>query len=636
MPRALGRARITSLGNFSLNVKHNPEIEHSAWNPKHDLSLKTVCSLQRYMYCDGTSALMGSLEKIAACLQWRSLDTIETLARKSDLLTNVSLQHDVPRGAARVIAGSNLQKIRERGITGVAFDYHGDMDLAHLDSVTERVFGGTSFVRCKQTAALDELLTGSQVVLGQKLAAFCGQKRRVCTKSPKINDLMPGMNSAVDFYWANVSIKYHDDRRKNSLLTEDFNNQRFHFYELCFCVQDDLLAQCADYAVRDVTPWTSVLDGYIGLYKQHQSTGASYFLGCNSFMPGIATTFVTSVKHDLSRETTIQDYVNSKEMWFIENINRRNRLRLLRECAVHLNIEVITTHDFYAHRDMEPTVAYEAFGHLYEYVENVKTRVRSEAKLVDVVTETRTRHYLGCTEATTVHEPIAFELGPKEGFVMLYPQEQHGLPLDGQLTQSVTISDPANARDCVIPITNIQEQSLDDVHAVDSQVGQMRCLTVDEILFTAFQTGQALSPSVLSLLHARDAYNHPLVYGVQYPDGLPIVLYPTKAIQHSVQLTTAVDADSFIAFAEMKPNATAKTLRRTYQECMCLDMEVPVETMFSRPVHKKMQEQAGVVRLEWDAHMLNTILLFCGHRSAHFSTCQLTTVCVDDASLLRA
>ena len=255
------------------------------------------------------------MQAVAVFNMHRTTAQIDTLVRKSNFLKNASTDLD-----ACIRVSSNLQKDRMRGVNGLMFEYDGELDLAHLESLTERVFGGVSFVRCIDNEHLRKVLCEDESVLQEHLESFCTRKRNLPQKSTKLNDLMPGLQTSVDFYWANVAVKYIDDRRKNTMLIDDHNKHRVVFYNLCVCVQDDDLSQCADYAVRDTAPWTSMLDGYMGLYKQQHSNGESYYLGCNSHMPGIATTFVTSLKQDLAHGTSIQQYVNSKEMWFIENI----------------------------------------------------------------------------------------------------------------------------------------------------------------------------------------------------------------------------------------------------------------------------------------------------------------------------
>jgi hypothetical protein len=548
---------------------------------------------------------------------------IETLARKSNILHSASSHHAEQACATRLIASSNLQKDRLRGVNGVAFEYDADLDLTHFESLTERVFGGVSFVRCMDSSKLQEMLQAHDGALQNELEHFCKSKKEPTKKNAKLNDVMPGPQTAVDFYWANVAIKYVDDRRKNTLLIDDFNQQRIVFHNLCICVKDDHLSQCADYAVRDAAPWESVLDGYMGLYKQQHNVGESYFLGCSSHMPGMATTFVTSLKQDLSHGTTIAEYANSKEMWFIENINRRNRLRLLHECAQQLGFQIIVGHDLYAHADMTPETAYEAFGHMYEYIEITNT-----SNFADLSAQMQVCHYLGCTSASTIHEPIPFELNLKDGFEMLYAMEHQGQPLDMMFSQNTHTPNLLHARDCVVPTINVKEQSFEDIHAIESQVAQMRMLTPDEILFTAHQTDLALTPIVFSLLHTRDVYNQPLVYGIQYPDGLPIVLYPVKTIQHTVKFDKCTDFDSFPDFQDIKSSVPCTNFRKTYQESMCLDTEIPIDAMFSASTTQQTRQHESIAALEWDSNMLDNILLFSGYHRTQISTCRLTPLLV--------
>jgi len=204
--------------------------------------------------------------------------------------------------------------------------------------------------------------------------------------------------------------------------------------------------------------WEPVLHGSLGIYTQRAGDGNSIFFVCISDFEQIASDIVRSIKSDLGNSTNVYDFCSSKEMWFLEKISRRNRLRLI----AHLGICVPQNPDLYAHpKQAASNLAIECCGVNLDHIECMHRRNVLTQKLVPIV-----RNYKDCTDMTHSRGPVPVFLGDEMGVLLLLPDKTSYASF---ANYSDTLQFIQNKIGCTVhlcPLLNVLEQNRANIRKI--------------------------------------------------------------------------------------------------------------------------------------------------------------------------
>ena len=261
-----------------------------------------------------------------------------------------------------------------------------------------------------------------------------------------------------------------------------------------------------DVCMRDACSWDSSLNGMIGVFVQDHGDNPGVFLACTSSMPDLATELVRAIKSDVAGVATCADFCTSKEMWFLENINRRNRLRLIAELAEYIDIQVPTTKDTYSHTDQYIMLAVESCGIPFEHVCQVDSTLSHYSNFVTLSDETGAsvcvdrpviRHYKGCVDAGYVVGPVPIFLGNSQGILVLLPinhyRENTGIEND-----HVTLFEPhVKGQNYLIPVVNVWESRMQNIEKIQEDIRTLPFMRAKDILHHHRITGIFLPQKVI-------------------------------------------------------------------------------------------------------------------------------------------
>jgi len=219
-----------------------------------------------------------------------------------------------------------------------------------------------------------------------------------------VDQIMPS-GEAHDFWWFGQTCELKGGSTTHDCILHDGKRGDviFRGYDAFSCIERSGARACkqdagADQSFQDACVWEPVLHGSLGIYTQRAGDGNSIFFVCISDFEQIASDIVRSIKSDLGNSTNVYDFCSSKEMWFLEKISRRNRLRLI----AHLGICVPQNPDLYAHpKQAASNLAIECFGVNLDHIECMHRRNVLTQKLVPIV-----RNYKDCTDMTHSRGPV--------------------------------------------------------------------------------------------------------------------------------------------------------------------------------------------------------------------------------------
>lgn len=479
------------------------------------------------------SAEPTRMHDIIQMLVPRSSNTIHTLVERASNIYR--------RDASAVVAPSlNVQRHASTGsMTGVFTNMDASTQLSGLEFGTEDLFGGISITRCHMTESdIIRLLTDTERVRGT-LCGIAGAEHRM----PALSEILPREN-ARDFVWFACRCQ---SKATDNVVTEvkrDIERNTLNFYDMWEISHNanGMLELGYDTAVRDSCPWhAQVRNGMLGLFQQKTGPEAGLYLACMSSVPSLGSEIMKAVKSDIQQHCTIGDFATSKEVYFLENLSRRNRQRLLYAAAQALGIKVSTQVDFMAHTSQRDSLlAVETCGVQLESLYQLESALAGATH--------RVVHARGCVDLSKNSGPIPFYVGHGLPMLVFSPDPvlrcTNTIQNDGSRFMHVGVCDYM----IPFPVVNIEEDALQNVTTVQKEVDMLSKVQAAHLQQTAEQYAMAPVTAQNNVLNMKNNFNENMFYGVYYGPSMPIVLYPK---------TPARFALSDKSFAAPKPNPVA-------------------------------------------------------------------------------
>jgi len=468
---------------------------------------------------------MSYASLILPCLALRSTDTMETLAKAHQRYRSIA--SEAPELANIIHTCVNLQK-KETGLSGIMYEIQGDSLLNSTDMLTEEVFKGISVVKCD----IDEIqaisLMQKKEELTDKLHTFLStmQKTRQAKAGMLLDQILPSAEGQ-DFWWYGQTCELKGGVSIRDCILHDGKRGDVSFYDAFSCINRSATSLVGDdtgfdLSFKDACIWDPVLHGSIGLYTQRAGDGNNVFLVCVSDFDQIASDIVRSMKADLGNAVSAYDFCNSKEMWFIEKIALRNRLRLLLLTAQHLGIPVPQKHDLYAHpKQANSDLAVECCGVNLDHIECVLQQHALTHRSTPVV-----RHYKDCIDIYHRNGPVPVFLGDDMGFMLLLSDKFSHASFSLYNDPLPFVQNKSSQQIQLCPTHNIFEQNYASVQKIRSEHQNIIHVKIEDFLYDMQQQGIHVLPSVHDLLTATDDLGNCLFYGVQHGVGTPMVVYP--------------------------------------------------------------------------------------------------------------
>jgi hypothetical protein len=364
--------------------------------------------------------------------------------------------------------------------------------------------------------------------LNTKLDAFLS-KMHTAKKNKAgmlLDQILPSAEGR-DFWWFGQTCELKGGASMRDSILLDGKRGDVVFYDAFSCISRTnatLTGQDAgvDLSFKDACIWDPVLHGSIGIYTQRAGDGNSVFLVCVSDFDQIASDIVRSMKADLGNTTNVYDFCTSKEMWFLEKIVQRNRLRLILQTAEHLGICVPRKTDLYAHpKQDKPDLAIECCGINLDHVEcslQYNTLTHHNMPVV--------RHYKDCIDVLHRIGTIPVVLCDNMGFVLLLPDKLSHASFANYNDTSPFMQNKTGRHTHLCPTHNIFEKNYSSVQKIISEQQNVVHVTISDLLYDMQQQGVHLHPHEYDLLTSTDEYGNFLFYGTQHGAGTPILIYP--------------------------------------------------------------------------------------------------------------
>lgn len=575
------------------------------------------------MYADGHSGL-----DVFGLLHARSTDTLATLAEQQTLLNAMGgMWRNGPDGrpsSARVFAAPNLHKV-PGGMTGYATELGGDIRVQYLQP-TEALFEGITFARCSAPGGVRAALESRRGDMQRTLARFNEAERARAWGSRTLSDLLPCAQMDTDFWWQAQEAARADARGGYGHIMQDAQLGEHNYYAMYQCKLDGAEQPAADCALRDGAAWEPRLTGYVALVQQLGATEPAFYLACRSGLPELAGPLVMALKNDLCADASACEYADSKECWFLRQMNHRNRCRLLARAAEALGLQVHTEHDRLAPAgDAGWRVARADFEVLLEdlYTCDVRAPELNDAAPLGAArpaprTERVARHLRGCVDAHASFGPLVLEIGGAQGFAVFTPEPAATLRLHE--CEGPALPEHASRELMLFPAVNVRAACAGDVQAVEAETGMLPALRIHDILYGVQQLSTRLPARVCALLEACDRHGEPLVYGKQYPNGLPTVLLPCHPLAYMPVHGDAAEAvDDELATPRIKGVAVeTRAYGGAQTEFGMQDLVVTLETAPAQAKTLKAgaKKTPGEVCLELDDHAL---ALLCALALPHYA-----------------
>ena len=575
------------------------------------------------MYADGRSGL-----DIFGLLHARSTDTLATLA---ELQTQLNAMGGTWRtgadgcpSSARVFAAPNLHKV-PGGMTGYATELGGDIRVQYLQP-TEALFEGITFARCTDPGAMRTALAGTRAELQRKLAAFNEAERARAWGTRTLSDLLPCAQMDTDFWWHAQEAARADARAGHMHMMQDAQLGEHNYYAMYQCKLDGSEQREHDLALRDSAAWEPRLTGYVALVQQLGATEPSFYLACRSSLPELAGPLVMALKNDLCVDASASEYADSKECWFLRQINHRNRCRLLARAAEALGLQIDAVRDRLAPVDGgDWSVAQPDFEVLLEdlYTCDVRAPELNDAGPLGAARQAQrservVRHVRGCVDAHACFGPLVLEIGGAQGFAVFTREPAATLRL--HQCEGPALREHASRELMLFPAVNVRAACAADVHAVEAETGMLPALRIHDILYGVQQLHTRLPARVCALLEACDRHGEPVVFGKQYPNGLPTVLLPCHPLAYIPTHGDAGDAlDDELATPRIKGVAVeTHAYGGSQSEIALQDLAVTLDGAPSRGTARQdaSKVQSDELRLELDDHAL---ALLCTLALPHYA-----------------
>jgi len=487
------------------------------------------------------------------CLSLRSKDTIETLdkqAKKYKTQSYVNLGKKIQHNVIHPCV--NLQK-KHTGLSGFMVEVCGDAGLQTLDTPTEQIFRGITAVKCVLSELESIELLAKQDTLQKKLDVFMTDmdRRNKAKRTVVLEQVLPSADGQ-DFWWFNQVCEPKKSKTVSDCILHDHSHNNVNFYDAFVCMYNSEQDTTGiDESFKDACAWDSVLNGCIGLYTQKCGDVSAFFLVCDSDFTHIASDIVRSMKSDLGNSISAFDFCDSKEMWFLEKIALRNRLRLIQQTAAHLGIGIAEQPDLYAHTTQSSQLL--AVPLCSSHVDHIECAEYVDAR--DNAPETRVCHYRACINVKDQKGCFPMSLGDTLGYMLVFPEKinYQSFAIYNDTMPFTNNYIPGGTH--LWPTINISEQSRDNLDKIHAEQSTIVHMTIHDIIYDMRQSNVTIPPYMLELLTSTDEYANHIFYGVQYSQTSPIVIYPkthptfVNSTHRTPQVTCVAEADCGAAIA---------------------------------------------------------------------------------------
>ena len=538
---------------------------------------------------------MQSDSSFFSCMTPRSMDTIETLVNKQRMYESTT---DISLGT--IYPCSNLQKKNTTGLTGIMTEFKGDTVLHTLDSITDNIFCGTSVVRCNMSEDVGESIIHMQ----QKLDMY--MKNKECNVGVVLEKVLPS-NESMDFWWLGQSCEFKGCTQVKDCIFHDQKTDCVNFYDAYTCVENHDENENIDRKQRDACVWDTVLRGSIGIYAQENDKHREFFFVCVSDFASVASDIVRSIKSDIGTKTNIFDFCSSKEMWFLNNISRRNRLRLILEVSEHLGLSVDRQYDMYANESVaDPYTAIEVCGVELNHTDCFERMEASTGKITQSV-----GFYQSCVDARKQNSIIPVYLGDSTGLILFMPQKLNNNTFAIYSESAEFVNNSVQKKSYLCPVINVVESEMSNVKKIQNEHKNLTYLTIEDILYDMNLHQNIPDTSFVQVLKSKNEYGESLFYGVRH-DAIKslVVIYPKYVASFIQSMSTIVSSEPHTPIPHTKKESRAPERYSTVAETMCKDFVVHTECEnifgFEEEKHKTKSKQT-MVSLEWDDSVISNM-----------------------------
>jgi hypothetical protein len=451
-------------------------------------------------------------------------------------------------------------------------------------------------------------------------------------------------DEAQDFWWLRQTCEYRGGVAMKESILHDHKNGQLNFYDAFTCIYqaEDSKNNYAgvDESFKDACVWDPVLHGSIGLYSQRSGDSNSIFFVCVSDFSQIASDIVRSIKSDLGSSTNVYDFCSSKEMWFLENVALRNRLRLVFQAARHLEISVPHKMDIFAHADQEnSTLAVECCGTILDHIDCRIEHDQKTQKTISIV-----RHFKDCTDVTERQGPIPILLGPSLGFILLLPDKLNKFTFSTFNDTMPFVHNKAAIRTHLCPTLNVSESSNSNIQKIAAEQQNQTLIAMNDLIFDLSRQDVPIPAHVFDMISSIDEYGNFIFYAVKYSTSTPHMIYPrllpaftSSSPRHTNQLLSSTPSPLHTPPSDLTFPSKHEGISQEKQrlcETMCSTFKVDKNTLqppvFDFSTQRMDQDgQNSQMFLEWSDHVVD--LLQRMTRMRHIDTVFLDPhVCFDN------
>jgi hypothetical protein len=463
-----------------------------------------------------------------ATLVPRSINTIETVCLKQMELENMN-RNSLDK--CEFIPCSNIQKDLRGGLDGFMLETSSNCKLQAFECASENIYDGISVVKCEISKDDNIEMIKNKTKYQELLNTFCEKYiSNTYTKTPSIQELMPN-GTQEDFFWLSQTSEFSASVQVSEAIVADHNSNSLNFYNAYKCCAVDSSSENhdGDTFMRDGTPWEPILSGRLGIYTTEVCGATVSYIVCVSGIPLVGSEVMRALKSDLVNHISVYDFCESKELWYLQNMAKRNRLRLILKASRELNIKVPMKFDIYSHIDeTDKYLAIETYGietekmysdifYEYDIVRNISTPC------------SMVRYFKGCIDISHHRGPIPIFIGADVGFIVLLPPNYMSktIPSDFNSNYINFVESPDFKAKYVFPVTNLIEKQNNSLIQIKHEQLCIPKLTNDALFYNMQYSNSPVSAHLLSLPeHIDISDGMPLFYGIMYQNPNATTLCP--------------------------------------------------------------------------------------------------------------
>lgn len=446
----------------------------------------------------------------------RSVNTVETyFQHRQKLMQNNKSARVPPRHASALLKPCVNLQIDDKGtVNGVITRISPTFSLKGLDLLTEDIFRGISIVRLGASVHEINKLLANATQTQDVIRSVCYRE----TNFPSLSEIIP-VHQGCDFVWANNTCTLKGGDAMTGQILNDIKNNEFSFYDACEIptINPDNSNETIDYSYRDACEWNPMLCGSIGIYQQRLDKTPGLFLVCESSVSNMAGEVTSAIKADIMEHCNCGDFAESKELYFLENFSRRNRLRLIAQVAMALKIPVKTQVDIMAHESQrKERIAVEACGITME----------SLYALQDSENETFVYHAKGCVDISTNTGNVPVWSGSGNN-LLIFKADAHRRSFEGIENDCTKfLTKPSDDGIVAFPVENISEDSLENVERIEREFNTLPKMSMYDLALHAKQYHGSIRKNDVDVMSINDNFGEFLFTSTRYDGMLPIVLHP--------------------------------------------------------------------------------------------------------------